>query len=75
MFGTRELLDRLAAANPDRDVCEERLRRAIRTGQLDAPSMVAGRFVWREADAASVARALDLNPPTGSIGKEVSHAS
>lgn len=75
MIGTREVVRRLAAANPSRDLTEEHVRRALRTGTIDPPSTVAGRFVWQEADLPELARALGLSAPAAVPQKEVTHAS
>jgi hypothetical protein len=46
MFTTREAIEILRQANPDSDVSEELVRRAIRQGAVTRPPMFAGRLVW-----------------------------
>ncbi len=61
MLSTKEVVARLAAANPEEEVTEERIRRALRTGAADAPDVVAGRLVWREDAIVALAKALGLS--------------
>ena len=72
MHSTREVLALLIQANPGATVCEERLRRLLRTGAIPAPSTVAGRFLWDDSQVESAARALGLRAP--SRGNEGAHA-
>ena len=63
MFSTREVLGLLTEANPTERVDEERIRRAIRTGTVMAPSTVAGRYVWSKQDLVLLAQATRLQVP------------
>ena len=63
MFSTQEVLGLLTEANPNERVDEERIRRAIRTGSVRAPSTVAGRYIWSNHDLVLLAQSMRLQVP------------
>jgi hypothetical protein len=69
MFSTREILNLLRDANPGVAITEDRVRHAIRRGEVPTPPSFAGRLLWSYADLALLAAALGLSAPTsGSAG-------
>ena len=62
MRSTKAVLDALRAANPDIVISEDRIRHAIRRGDV-TPCSFAGRLAWTAADVAALAAALGLVLP------------
>ena len=60
MLSTTELLRRLARCNPNRDVSEEVLRRAIRLDPGLRPEKVGGAYVWLPSQIEAIAVHLGL---------------
>lgn len=63
MLTTQQVIDAIRTSNPRFEISEDRIRHAIRRGDVPRPSVFAGRFIWMPRDVASLARALGLNAP------------
>lgn len=63
MHSTREVLDRIRAANPGRSVTEDRIRHALRRGLVSWPRVFSGRLLWTEADVDGLCEALGFERP------------
>lgn len=63
MYSTRDVLDALRRANPASPITEDRVRHALRRGDLDWPSTCGGRLIWSSTDIQNLAAALDLRGP------------
>ena len=64
MYSTRDVLDALRRANPASPITEDRIRHALRRGDLTWPSTCGGRLIWSWSDIESLADALGLRRPT-----------
>jgi hypothetical protein len=62
MFTTRDVRSFLKRSNPGIAVTEDRIRHALRRGNV-APGSFAGRLAWSRADVVALAAALNLAPP------------
>ncbi len=66
MFATTlDVIDRLRAANPGATITEDRIRHAIRRGDVDPPQLFTNRYAWTDDDVRFLARALGLRTPEG----------
>ena len=64
LFSTRDTIDLLNAANPDRPIDEDTVRVALRRGRIAAPGKLAGRFAWTAGDVEALAAVLSLKIPS-----------
>lgn len=65
MHSTSDVVRQLQLGNPARTITEDRIRHAIRSGQVAAPPTFAGRYVWSDEAVKEIARALGLITPRG----------
>ena len=63
MHSTREVLRLLRSVNPGKEVTEDRIRRALRRGDIPPPDEFAGRLAWSSDDLLLLADALELTRP------------
>ncbi len=63
MQSTREVIALLSDANPCVQVTEDRIRHALRRGDIQPPSTFAGRLAWTPEDILALAKALGLKAP------------
>lgn len=63
MLTTKQVLAALHLANPEVPVTEDRVRSFIRRGRIPAPTIAAGRYLWRPDEVLALADALELNHP------------
>ena len=64
MLTTTEVLRSLRAANPGTVITEDRIRHALRRGDLPSPESFAGRLAWSDQDIAALAQALKVEQPS-----------
>ncbi len=63
MKSTREVLALLSSASQGVQITEDRVRHALRRGDLEPPSTFAGRLAWSWPDILALASALGVNAP------------
>ena len=69
MRSTREVIVFLSDANPGVNVTEDRIRHALRRGDIPPPSTFAGRLAWTSEDILARAKALGLEPSQAAVAQ------
>ena len=69
MRSTREVLNALRRANPEKTVTEDQIRTVLRYEHITAPRTFAGRLAWDSDNIRELATQLNLALPSNLNGE------